>query len=671
MLLRRSHLPVAIKLPLGLGLLIVLIVITALIGSAGLRQSLQSLAEVEKAAMKLTVIGRIESEVSTLEGATRLYATQGNEQALNEARLAAERIGGLVNELLAFGEQAAITLLVPRYRAPLAAYGAALQQIAEARGMRDLLFRTEINRSDRMLADVFTKAVEAATEKGNFVEALQLASLRDQYRQGMQSLTTFMAESTPSLQRDALKIFEAVQGDAERLVAWTRNDDTRAAAKMIALRMINHFEATTSLGPLVDEGQKALTEGVTPALKAVDEASREAVVTARGGMETARREADQSATRINALMLSVAIGAVLGGILIALVLVRGIVPPVRGLTRAMQAFSGSDWNFAVPSTERGDEIGDMARAVLVFKENAIAHDMLKSESEKEQGARFRRQQALEGAIAGFEQASADVVFAVAQSATELEAAAQSMAATAEEASSQAGSVAAASEQATVSVQGLAEAGDRLSAAIAEISERVTASSRIGSAAVREAGAVDSQLRELASAGDRIVSVVSIIDGLASQTNLLALNATIEAARAGEAGRGFAVVAAEVKALAGQTAKATGEIAAIVGGIRAVTEQTIAAVNGMTSTISEMDVITAAISAAVEEQSLTTREIAGSVRETAHGAQEVSLNIAGVREASGATGSAAAQVLSASGDLSTQSERLRHEISVFLDRVRAA
>jgi methyl-accepting chemotaxis protein len=179
------------------------------------------------------------------------------------------------------------------------------------------------------------------------------------------------------------------------------------------------------------------------------------------------------------------------------------------------------------------------------------------------------------------------------------------------------------------------------------------------------------LRELASAGDRIVSVVSIIDGLASQTNLLALNATIEAARAGEAGRGFAVVASEVKVLAGQTAKATSEIAAIVGSIRAVTEKTIGAVHGMTSTISEMDQISAAISAAVEEQSITAREIASNVRETARGAQEVSLNIVGVREASGATGSAAAQVLSASGDLNTQSERLRQQIDVFLGRVRAA
>jgi methyl-accepting chemotaxis protein len=363
--------------------------------------------------------------------------------------------------------------------------------------------------------------------------------------------------------------------------------------------------------------------------------------------------------------------AVVGGSFVAIMLVKGIVPPVRGLTQAMTAFASGDWSRNVPATDNADEIGDMARAVLVFKQNGIAHEALKSETEREQEARFRRQQALEAAVADFEQAASSVVASVADSATNLESAARSMAATAEETSSQAGSVAAASEQATVNVHGLAEAGERLSMAIAEISQQVAASSRIGGEAVREATALDAQLRELASAGDRIVSVVSIINGLAEQTNLLALNATIEAARAGEAGRGFAVVAAEVKALAGQTAKATAEIASIVGGIRSVTDSTISAVQGVTRTVADMDRISTAISAAVEEQSVTTREMAGNVRDTARGAEEVTINIAGVRQASNATGSAALQVLNASGSLNDQSARLRRDIDVFLERVRAA
>lgn len=671
MIQRLFTLPVAVKLPLGLGLLIVLIIVTALIGRSGIANSLASLQKVEAAGFKAVIIGQIEAEANELEGATRLYASQGGGQDLIEARLALERLEKRLTDLQAYDQDKMVEALLPRYRNPLADYGKALDKIVEARGMRDLLFRNEISRNHGALAEIFVKGIDENALSGNFIDALEFSSIRDRYTRGMNSLTAFMSEPSSALKDDALKSFNAAMFDAEQLAAGSSSPETKVAAKRIGFRLITHIEAATSLGPLVEEGQKAMVEGIVPAVKTIDTVSKEALASARAVMDSARSEADQAAAWSTWLMLVITGGAVLGGIAIALVLVRSIVPPVRGLTRSMQAFANADWQHEVPGISRRDEIGDMARAVLVFRENGVAHDALKSESEREQEARFRRQEALEGAIAAFEQASQSVVSAVAQSALELEYAAQSMASTAEEAASQAGSVAAASEQATVSVQGLAEAGDRLSSAITEISERVVMSSRIGSAAVQEAGAVDGQLRELALAGDRIVSVVSLIDGLASQTNLLALNATIEAARAGEAGRGFAVVASEVKALAGQTANATSEIGAIVASIRKVTEQTISAVQGMTRRISEIDQISAAISAAVEEQSATTREIAGNVREAARGAQEVSLNIAGVREASGATGSAAAQVLSASGDLNNQSEQLRQEIDLFLNRVRAA
>ncbi|MGL4440858.1 MAG: methyl-accepting chemotaxis protein [Bosea sp. (in: a-proteobacteria)] len=669
--LRLSRLPVAVKLPLGLGLMIVLIIATALIGRSGISDSLSGIQRVEAAAAKSLVISHIESEVNTLQATTLIYASKGSEQTLTEARNASVRIGKLLAELQSHSEDTAIAALLPRFRDPLTSYGAALDKIVEARGMRDLLYLTEISSNNVTVEQLFAHGIEDASLMNNFVDALDLSAIRDRYTRGMSNLTAFMAEPTPAVKDNALKFFHSARLDAEQLSANAKSQDTKATAKTLGLRMITHIEAATSLGPLVEEGQKAMDEGVSPAIKAIDQVSREALASARSIMEAARLEADQSARWSSRLMLSVTAVAVLGGMLIAVFLVKNIVPPVRGLTRAMQSFANADWSSDVPGSKRKDEIGDMARAVLVFRDNGLAHDALKSESERDQETRFRRQQALEQAIALFEQASGAVVSAVARSASELENAAQSMASTAEETSSQAGSVAAASEQATVSVQSLAEAGDRLSAAISEISERVTASSRMGSAAAQEADAVDGQLRELASAGDKIVSVVSLIDGLASQTNLLALNATIEAARAGEAGRGFAVVASEVKALAGQTAKATSEIAAIVGGIRTVTEQTISAVNGMTRTIADMDQIASAISAAVEEQSITARDMADSVRETARGAQEVSHNIVGVRQASQATGSAAAQVLSASGDLNGQSEMLRREIDTFLQSVRTA
>jgi methyl-accepting chemotaxis protein len=661
--------PIARKLPLGLGVLVLLIVAMALMGRFGLTSATSGLRAFEAVTAKALLVGHVEAEVNTLNGATTIYAAQGGDQALTDSRQGVERIERLLTQLAALDGEAAA--LAAKYRAPLGAYKTALDKIAEARGMRDLLFRNEISRNHGSIGEVFTAGIEDVTMGGNFQDALDLSQIRDRYMRGMNSLMAFMSEPTPALKDDAIKSFNAAKFDAEQLDAASRNKETKDTARRIATRLVSHIEAASTLGPLVEEAQKAMAEGVTPSIRAIEQVSEAAFAQSRQMMEAVRQSTDTAAGQLAWTMLLLAGVAALLAALVAVTLFRAIVPPVRALTRAMNAFATGDWSHSVAGVQGKDEIGAMARAVLVFKENGLAHDALKSESEREQEARFRRQQELEAAIAGFEQASASVVHSVAQSASELESAARSMATTAEETSSQANSVAAASEQATVNVQGLAEAGERLSQAIAEISQQVAASSRIGAAAVQEAGALDSQLRELSASGERIVSVVSIINGLADQTNLLALNATIEAARAGEAGRGFAVVASEVKALAGQTGRATGEIAAIVAGIRDVTSQTINAVNGMTRTIAEMDQIATMISAAVEEQSITTREMAGGVRDTARGAEEVTVNIAGVRQASDATGSAATQVLAASADLNDQSARLRQEIDLFLDRVRAA
>ncbi len=667
---RVPALPVAVKLPLGLGVLVVLIVIMAAVGRVGFSTTLDGLRSFEAAAAKSMMVSQIEAEVNALQGSTVIYAAQGSEQALTEARAGAGRIDELLKQLGAAGGGAA-DALIARYREPLGRYNAALEKIAEARGMRDLLFRNEISRSHGAIGEVFAMGIEESSMAGNFVDALDLSSIRDRYARGMNSLTAFMSEPTPAAKDDALKSFNSARFDAEQLSGASRNRETKDASRRAATMLIGMIEAVMTLGPLVEEAQTAMAQGVTPAIRAIDEVSRGAFTEAQRNMEEARKRAEQSAASSGQWLLIMAVFAVLGGALVAMLLIRAIVPPVRGLTGAMKAFAAGDWSKAVPATGSKDEIGDMARAVLVFKQNGQAHEALKSESEREQEARFRRQQELEAAIAAFEVSSLEVVEHVSVSASQLEASAHAMAATADETAGQATSVSAASEQASMNVRVLAEAGERLSVAISEISRQVTESSRIGGLAVNEAGVVNRQVQELAAAGDKIVSVVSIINGLAEQTNLLALNATIEAARAGEAGRGFAVVAAEVKQLAAQTARATAEIGQIVGSIREVTAGTIGAIQGVTRTIGEIDQIAGAIAAAVEEQSATTREMAGNVRETARGTEEVSRNIAGVRQASESTGSAASQVLSASAELSEHSARLRGAIGLFLDRVRAA
>ena len=260
---------------------------------------------------------------------------------------------------------------------------------------------------------------------------------------------------------------------------------------------------------------------------------------------------------------------------------------------------------------------------------------------------------------------------VAATATEMRATAESMSATAEETTRQATEVAAAAEQASSNVQTVASAGEEMSASINEISRQVSESTNIAKHAVKEVEATNSAIRNLAEAAQKIGDVVGLIREIAGKTNLLALNATIEAARAGEAGKGFAVVASEVKALAGQTAKATEEISGLIGGMQTATTESVGAIQGIATVISRTADISTTIAAAVEEQTATTRDISRNVSQAAVGAQHVSHSIVTVNDAAVKTGKASTDVAAASGELARNAEMLRQNIGQYLNRLGVA
>lgn len=351
---------------------------------------------------------------------------------------------------------------------------------------------------------------------------------------------------------------------------------------------------------------------------------------------------------------------------------RSIVRPVRAMTSAMARLASGDTGIAVPAVDRHDEVGDMARAVGVFKDKMIESERLRADQELQKERLAADQRAALHRLAGeFERTVGGIVGSVASAATEMERTAQSMSATAEEASRQSTAVSAATVQATNNVQTVATAAEELDASISEIGRQVAQSARIAQDAVRQAALTNTTVEGLAAAAQKIGEVVELIQSVAGQTNLLALNATIEAARAGEHGKGFAVVASEVKSLANQTGKATEEIAGQIQAIQAATGEAVTAIQGIGVTIGRINDIASGIASAVEQQSAATREIAGNVQQAAQGTNEVSANITGVTQASSQVGAAAAQVLSSAGELSRQSERLRQEVETFLTSVRAA
>ncbi|MGJ5142076.1 methyl-accepting chemotaxis protein [Bradyrhizobium oligotrophicum] len=351
---------------------------------------------------------------------------------------------------------------------------------------------------------------------------------------------------------------------------------------------------------------------------------------------------------------------------------RGITSPLHRMTSAMKSLAGGRLDVEVPGVGRGDEIGEMAGAVEVFKSNAVARHALEAEQkEAEQRALARRKADMHKMADDFESAVGEIVETVSSASSRLEVSADTLSKTAVRAGELATTVAAASEEASTNVQSVASATEEMTSSVTEIGRQVHESARMANEAVEQAKKTNERVSELSRAASRIGDVVELINSIAGQTNLLALNATIEAARAGEAGRGFAVVAAEVKALAEQTAKATDEIGQQVAGIQTATQESVAAIRLISGSIERLSEVSSTIAAAVEEQNAATKEISRNVQQAAHGTQQVSVNITDVQRGATETGSASTQVLEAAQGLSTDSNRLKREVSRFLETVRAA
>ncbi|MET3908153.1 methyl-accepting chemotaxis protein [Bradyrhizobium sp. S3.3.6] len=368
-----------------------------------------------------------------------------------------------------------------------------------------------------------------------------------------------------------------------------------------------------------------------------------------------------------AFLVTVAVLTVVG-----FLLGRSISKTLSGMVDAMTRLARGELSVAVPGVGRQDEIGEMAGAVEVFRTNMTEAERLRAEqAEADTRRRAQRKADMKRLADDFEGAVGEIIETVSSAATELEASSNTLTRAAERSNGLATSVASASEEASANVQSVSSASEEMTSSISEISRQVQESARVADVAVEQAQRTNARVGELTKAAGRIGDVVDLINTIAGQTNLLALNATIEAARAGEAGRGFAVVASEVKALAEQTAKATGEIGQHIGAIQTATEDSVSAIKEIGDTIARMSEISSTIAAAVEEQGAATQEISRNIQHAAQGTSDVSANIGEVQRGAGETGAASAQVHSAAQSLSQESSRLKSEVARFLDSVRAA
>ncbi|MGY3441903.1 MULTISPECIES: methyl-accepting chemotaxis protein [unclassified Bradyrhizobium] len=502
-----------------------------------------------------------------------------------------------------------------------------------------------------------------------------------------------------SIQFGAKKVADQLQSIAGAVNTFVVNGDKTVASSALARLKFadNLVKAITSkderitqsvkdITGLLEEYREALTRLIANA-KSIDELTVEMTESAAAISQGAaamksdlladqKRFETESHSMIGdteQLILMLAAGSFVLGLVWAFLLGKGISRPIAAMCAAMRELAAGNFDVVLPGLGRRDELGEMAGAVEEFKVQAVAkaeRDAATQEAQNKASATARRNELIRFADE-FESAVGSIVSNVSASAVQLESAAGTLTRTAETTQNLSSQVAAASEEASSNMQSVASATEELSASVDEIGRRAKESSQIADSAVRQAEQTDARIGKLSRAAQEIGDVVKLITAIAEQTNLLALNATIEAARAGEAGRGFAVVASEVKSLASQTARATDEISTHISGMQAATQESVAAIKEIGGTIGQISGIATNIASSVEQQSAATQEIARSVQNVAQGTQEAASSVTQVNRGATETGAASEEVLNSARSLSVESSRLREELDRFMANIRAA
>jgi methyl-accepting chemotaxis protein len=465
-------------------------------------------------------------------------------------------------------------------------------------------------------------------------------------------------------QKAYFKVFAAFASAEQKalLASTVRGPDVDEVSRMEAIA-IESPQAGNTGGVDATKWYAAMTAKIDLLKRVEDNLS----TSLRARAEELRAAANRSFAIIVALTL---LPLLLGGAIV-FATVRGVAHALNVMAAAMTRLASGDTGVHIPACGQHNEIGQMASAVQIFRENAVNRLRLEAEREREQAAQLERQKKIDATIAEFREQVHTVLQAFAAETRKMETTAETLSAMAGQSSTQAQNAVSASEKASERVMAVASASEQLASAIKEIARQIGQTKGVASEAADAAQASDARMAELAEAARKIGEVISLINSIAGQTNLLALNATIEAARAGEAGKGFSVVAAEVKELADQTAKATENISEHIQSIQSQADLALQAIRKISQTMNAVSTSTEAIAAAADQQDSCTQEINNNVHQAAEGAREACKNVESLNEAAGTNMQSAGSVLTAAGNVSANANKLRTVVEAFLADVTAA
>ncbi len=656
----------------GFALVLVLLGVIAILGYDGIRTGEAVLNDYARIAENTVKMSIIERNVVELRRNVLGYNSTGSNAFTERARDVLKQVDDQVTELrkrLVLKDTIAKTEAIQKN---VADYGKGFASLVTLREQRIKRFDETIGVSGAKIRSNLQEISGIAVREGDIAGVTAVGDTIDKLMGARVSAYRFLGEPSQKLEEETKARIEDLLKSTNALVgALPKAESQKLAQETVALAG-SYRDGFAEVGDLVMQNDQLFNKTMVASGTEITKLANEAMQNQQENLNAMMQTADeQFETTIN-MALTISAFALALGALFAWLIASGITRPVSAMTQAMTTLADGNTAVEIPARDNRDEIGFMAKAVQVFKDNAIEKTRLEAEQiEREQQVAEEKRATMQKMASDFEASVGVVVNQVSSAATEMQSSSEAMSATAEETTRQASAVAAASEQASANVQTVASAAEELSSSIDEISRQVTQASQIAGAAVREAEATNVKVQGLATAANKIGEVVALITDIAEQTNLLALNATIEAARAGDAGKGFAVVASEVKNLANQTAKATDEIGAQISGIQSATQEAVSAIESITKTISKINEVNSGVASAVEEQGAATQEIARNVEQAAAGTQEVSANIGGVSQAANDTGAAATQIQSTAADLSRQSETLRAEVDKFLSNVRAA